>query len=326
MARMIARLRARRSEERGAVLVEFAFVGPLLFLMIIGLLDFSLIIVGNTVGTNASREGARTGVISYVNADVEGSANHTLIVDSIKKRLAGMVRGDIAVKVRCVDGDDYDLDDATIPCTRASVVPGRDLLEVSFEWSHLAASPFVSNAVNRESAMFVIQGTGTYSAPGATTTTLIGTTSSTASTTTSSTSTTTTLADGSTTTTAPGDTTTTSTTSTTTTAPPGPCRIVSYNLSKTPTMRIYTSGVRAGDVRPNQAIRVTVFTAGCNEGEVNFRIPLGPAPYAAGVAMDYVGANEFSYTVGGSNWRTGTFAATIRTLTNSESFNVTVTN
>lgn len=49
--------------QAGAELVEFAFVLPLLLLMVFGVVDFSLAIFDKAVITNAAREGARAGMV-----------------------------------------------------------------------------------------------------------------------------------------------------------------------------------------------------------------------------------------------------------------------
>ncbi len=60
-----------RSSERGAELVEFALVMPLLLLIMFGIFDFGLLFQRYEVLTNAAREGARLAVLpGYSDADV----------------------------------------------------------------------------------------------------------------------------------------------------------------------------------------------------------------------------------------------------------------
>lgn len=47
---------------RGAALVEFAIVLPLLLLLLVGMIEFGLLFYNKQVLTNASREGARAGI------------------------------------------------------------------------------------------------------------------------------------------------------------------------------------------------------------------------------------------------------------------------
>lgn len=55
----------RKSSERGAMIVEFAIVLPLLMLMLMGTIELGLLLYNKQVLTNASREGARTGVARF---------------------------------------------------------------------------------------------------------------------------------------------------------------------------------------------------------------------------------------------------------------------
>lgn len=48
---------------RGAAAVEFAIVMPLLFLLMFGIIEWSLLMYNKAMITNASREGARAGIV-----------------------------------------------------------------------------------------------------------------------------------------------------------------------------------------------------------------------------------------------------------------------
>ena len=62
----------RFRSERGAELIEFALVVPLLLFIIMGLVDFGFMFQRFQVVTNAAREGARIAVLpGYADADVE---------------------------------------------------------------------------------------------------------------------------------------------------------------------------------------------------------------------------------------------------------------
>jgi Flp pilus assembly protein TadG len=58
VARSGSSVRGRRGE-RGATLVEFAVVAPILFLMLFGVVEFARLVVGFTGVWTAAREGAR---------------------------------------------------------------------------------------------------------------------------------------------------------------------------------------------------------------------------------------------------------------------------
>ncbi len=49
--------------QRGAAAVEFAIIAPLLFTIVFGIVEFSLLFYDKAVITNASREGARFGIV-----------------------------------------------------------------------------------------------------------------------------------------------------------------------------------------------------------------------------------------------------------------------
>ena len=50
-------------DQKGAVMIEFAFLAPLLFLILFGIVEISLLFYNKAVITNASREGARAGIV-----------------------------------------------------------------------------------------------------------------------------------------------------------------------------------------------------------------------------------------------------------------------
>lgn len=61
----------RLKSERGAELIEFALIFPLLLLVLVGMIDFGFLFQRYEVLTNAAREGARIAVLpNYTAADV----------------------------------------------------------------------------------------------------------------------------------------------------------------------------------------------------------------------------------------------------------------
>ena len=52
------------NNKNGTAIVEFAIVLPILLLILMGIIEFSLILYDKAVLTNASREGARAGIVS----------------------------------------------------------------------------------------------------------------------------------------------------------------------------------------------------------------------------------------------------------------------
>lgn len=53
----------RKQNERGAAAAEFALLLPVLLTILFGIMEFGMIMYGREVVTNASREGARAGII-----------------------------------------------------------------------------------------------------------------------------------------------------------------------------------------------------------------------------------------------------------------------
>ncbi len=75
------RLSNRRglSSERGAELIEFAFVLPLMLVLFAGIIDFAFMLQRREVITNAAREGARLASMpGYIEADVIAHVNDYL--------------------------------------------------------------------------------------------------------------------------------------------------------------------------------------------------------------------------------------------------------
>src|SRR5580765_5367791 len=65
--------------DKGAELIEFALVFPLLLLVMVGIMDFGLLFQRYETVTNAAREGARIAVLpGYAQADVQARVNQYL--------------------------------------------------------------------------------------------------------------------------------------------------------------------------------------------------------------------------------------------------------
>jgi Flp pilus assembly protein TadG len=56
-------------DQKGGALIEFAIVLPLLLLLVGGIVDFGILFYNKQVLTNASREGARAGIVYQLNDD-----------------------------------------------------------------------------------------------------------------------------------------------------------------------------------------------------------------------------------------------------------------
>jgi Flp pilus assembly protein TadG len=70
--------------DKGAELIEFALVFPLLLLVVLGIMDFGLLFQRYETVTNAAREGARIAVLpGYAQADVQGRVTQYLAVSGL---------------------------------------------------------------------------------------------------------------------------------------------------------------------------------------------------------------------------------------------------
>jgi Flp pilus assembly protein TadG len=73
-------LKRHEQGQRGAAMVEFAIILPLLILLLFGIIEFGLLLFNKQVITNASREGARYGIVArvprYADSDIESVVNN----------------------------------------------------------------------------------------------------------------------------------------------------------------------------------------------------------------------------------------------------------
>ena len=123
--------------DRGAALVEFALVAPLLFLMMFALADFALAELSDTAGANAAREGARVGILYYDGAHTAGARTTTKITDAVTAKLAGNVKGTPDGRRALPRGERHRAAGGG-SCSTVSGNPvdvGEDLIEVSVTWT-----------------------------------------------------------------------------------------------------------------------------------------------------------------------------------------------
>lgn len=159
--------------DRGAALVEFAFVAPILFLMMFVLADFALAELSDAAGANAAREGARVGILYFDGAHTSGSTNNTKIADAVQAKLANNVKGTTTVAVRCLNADGSARPGGG-SCSTVSgdaIDVGEDLIEVSVTWTRKGGiTGFIQDPTRTDKAVMRIVGPPpTGSAPPATT-------------------------------------------------------------------------------------------------------------------------------------------------------------
>ncbi len=63
---MISKINKMMNRQEGVAAIEFALILPVLLLIIFGIMEFGLLLFNKQVITNASREGARAGIVMQV--------------------------------------------------------------------------------------------------------------------------------------------------------------------------------------------------------------------------------------------------------------------
>jgi hypothetical protein len=97
--------------QRGAAMIEFALVLPLLLIVLLGTVEFSFILYNKAMITNASREGARLGIVY----EIDGSTGDRAGAD-IARCDGVAARAQQYLKKRLVTFDDLDPDPIIASC------------------------------------------------------------------------------------------------------------------------------------------------------------------------------------------------------------------
>ena len=72
----------KRKSDSGVAIVEFAYIFPLLVMLLMGIIEMGFLLYDKAVITNASREGARVGIVAQnrsdtaaINAEIQAAVN-----------------------------------------------------------------------------------------------------------------------------------------------------------------------------------------------------------------------------------------------------------
>ncbi len=127
-------MRLKLRNERGASAVEFALVMPILALVVFGIIEMSLILYEVAILTNASREGARAGIVSQspraTDTDILGVVD-TYLKDRFPKSFDGSTN-----PPQITISPDY--------ATRQNATFGSDLtVTVKYRYSFLVLPNFI---------------------------------------------------------------------------------------------------------------------------------------------------------------------------------------
>lgn len=122
-------------KNRGASAVEFAIVLPLLVLLVFGIIELSLLLYDQAMITNASREGARAGIIYRVPAVADGEIAG--VVNTYLGKHLVTFGGKRSPSSNTVSG-------ATVIVTRKGISPGGELrVRVGYTYSFLVLPKFI---------------------------------------------------------------------------------------------------------------------------------------------------------------------------------------
>jgi Flp pilus assembly protein TadG len=128
----VRRIKYKFTDQRGASAVEFAIILPLLVLFLFGIIEFSIMFYDKAVITNASREGARAGII-FADPRPDAAEIQSVINNYSNNRLItfGSPNLQIPPPTPCVDpGDEltvtvnYDYDFLIVPNILAAFFSG----------------------------------------------------------------------------------------------------------------------------------------------------------------------------------------------------------
>jgi Flp pilus assembly protein TadG len=125
-------MRARRSgwRQRGAAALEFALVAPVLILMILGMIDFGMVMNAQALVANAARDGARVASLNGTEANTRSTA---------LKSASGLGGGAPTVTVQCFT----DIA-ATTACTGANYDAAKaagDIVRVTVTYTYTWITP-----------------------------------------------------------------------------------------------------------------------------------------------------------------------------------------
>ena len=105
----------RWTSRRGSQIIEFALILPLLMILVFGIIDFSIALYDKAVITNASREGARAGIVYD-----DPRRSNSDIVDAVSRYCSDnmiSLGGDSDISTQIIRGGDTAGDPLTVRVT-----------------------------------------------------------------------------------------------------------------------------------------------------------------------------------------------------------------
>ncbi|MBT8216416.1 MAG: pilus assembly protein [Acidimicrobiia bacterium] len=124
--------RRRSTEDEGAVLIEFAIVIGLFFLLVFGMVDFGLAINTKTQLTNAGREGARLGTVNLDPTAVENRIRE--VADNLDQAI-------LTVTIECQQPDDTPCSGPGFPAGDIRNGEAGDSIVVTLDYQYNLITP-----------------------------------------------------------------------------------------------------------------------------------------------------------------------------------------
>jgi Flp pilus assembly protein TadG len=125
-------LRKRSNDDEGAVLIEFALVIGLFFMLVFGMVDFGLAINTKTQLSNAGREGARLGTVNLVPGVVEARVREA--ADNLDQTI-------LIVTVTCEKPDDTPCTGPGFPAGDLQNAQSGDSVVVTVDYKYSMITP-----------------------------------------------------------------------------------------------------------------------------------------------------------------------------------------
>jgi Flp pilus assembly protein TadG len=123
----------RRDRRRGAAVVEFAVVAPILMVFILGIIEIGRLVNVAQVTTNCSREGARYAVQGAANTSTIDEYLRTYLASAGMSNTAAGGNSAVTVKIEYQSGSAWVVTTDPAANTIASGTPLRVTVEVNFD-------------------------------------------------------------------------------------------------------------------------------------------------------------------------------------------------
>jgi Flp pilus assembly protein TadG len=129
--------------DEGTLLIEAAIVTPLLMVFLMALFDFAMLELRQSDLASAARDGARTGIIHWQDADLgtytggscpTSPSSFSAICSSVLQRLAGSSPTTITVQCYVKSSS------TTEACANGTITEGLDSLDVTVAYSYRPAT------------------------------------------------------------------------------------------------------------------------------------------------------------------------------------------